>query len=84
MHVRERPGADLDPPRCLEEQLACARRLGVACGTYVRIDMFATDRGAVFGELTNRPAGGAGFTPHAERYFDDLWRQAFPDEPGPR
>ena len=54
-----------------------------ACGGtagYVRVDLYATDRGCVFSEFSSRPYGGMTFTPYAERYFGALWQQAFPRE----
>jgi hypothetical protein len=80
MNLHYPPADDVDPPRCLAELLGCARRLGAAYGTYVRVDQYATDRGCVFGEFSNRPYGGRGYTPYAERYFEELWRQAFPGQ----
>jgi hypothetical protein len=78
-NVRCTPGPDVDPPRCLDELLACARRLGVAYGTYVRVDLYATERGCVFGEFSTTPDAGKGFTPFIEQYFEELWRATFPD-----
>ena len=34
-----------------------------------RIDMYATERGPVFGEFTPTPEGGEGFTEWADRYL---------------
>lgn len=79
MNTQNPPGGNVDPPRCLAELLTCARTLGVAYGTYVRIDLYATDRGCVFGEFSTTPDGGSGFTPFAEQYFEEVWRKTFPD-----
>jgi hypothetical protein len=73
------PAEYCDPPRCLEEILACARRLGGAYGTFVRVDCYATDRGCVFGEFSSTPMNGRGFTAFADKYFGDLWNATFPD-----
>ena len=78
-NVKLVPGPDVDPPRCLGEMLACARRLAVAYGTYVRVDLYATDRGCVFGEFSTTPDNGIGFTPFVEGYFEELWAATFPD-----
>jgi hypothetical protein len=69
------------PPRCLGEIVAAARRLGVAYGTFVRVDLYATDRGCVFGEFTPTPTAGNGYTAFADEYLGALWRSAFPAEP---
>ena len=43
---------DLPPkPRCWEEMVATARRLGEAVGAFSRIDFYATPNGPVFGEF---------------------------------
>ncbi len=74
------PQAELtDPPRCLAEMLALARRLGTAVGTYVRVDFFATDRGCVFNEFASTPANGRGFTAFCDDLFSRLWEDKFPD-----
>jgi len=68
-----------DPPKCLDEILAYARRLGAAYGTYVRVDCYASDRGCVFGEFSSTPTAGRNFTPYADEYFEALWRETFPE-----
>ena len=79
MHVGM-PQADVkDPPRCLAEMLADATRLGVAFGTYVRVDFFAGDRGAVFNELSSTPFNGRDFTAYCDAFFGALWTEKFPD-----
>lgn len=74
------PQADyVDPPRCLDDILGCAKRLGTAYGTYVRVDCYATDKGCVFGEFASAPSGGQHFTAFADEYFGALWDAAFPN-----
>jgi hypothetical protein len=68
------------PPSCLDEMLRHARTLGVAYGTYVRVDFYATDRGCVFGEFSTTPNNGNGFTEEADRYLEALWQKHFPDK----
>jgi hypothetical protein len=79
MHVGMPQAEVEDPPRCLAEMLSCAATLGVAFGTYVRIDFFATDRGAVFNELSSTPFNGLEFTPYCDAFFGALWAEKFPD-----
>lgn len=67
MNVNDVPGDFVPPPKCLDEILTYARRLGVAYGTYVRIDFYATDKGCVFSEFSTIPAGGCGFTQFVEQ-----------------
>ena len=71
--------APRDPPLCLSEMVACVRRLGAAYETYVRVDMYASDRGCVFGEFSSTPAEGRNFTPFGNRYLGELWERTFPD-----
>jgi hypothetical protein len=68
-----------EPPRCLDEILSTVRTLGASYGTYVRIDVFATDRGCVFNEFTGTPARGTNFTPYADEYFGELWEHYLGD-----
>jgi hypothetical protein len=79
MSTHNPPADHTDPPRCLEEILACARTLGVAYGTFVRIDCYATNGGCVFGEFSSTPANGLDFTAFADAYFGELWDATFPD-----
>jgi hypothetical protein len=66
------------PPECLDDILGCARRLGRAFGAYVRVDFYASPRGAVFGEFAPTPYQGAHFTPYADAHFEELWRTHTP------
>jgi hypothetical protein len=43
------------PPKCLSEMIEYARRLSKAYEIFCRIDFYATDKGAVFGEFTPTP-----------------------------
>lgn len=79
MNTHNPPAPYRDPPHCLEEILVCAKRLGVAYGTFVRVDFYATDRGCVFGELSSTPLDGREFTAFAEEHFGRLWQATFPD-----
>ena len=69
----------LEPPTCLDELVDGARSLAIACDTFIRVDMYASDRGPVFGEFTATPHIGAQYTPFAERYMGRLWQQLIPD-----
>jgi hypothetical protein len=67
------------PPRCLAEILGCAAALGAACGTFVRVDCFATPSGCLFGEFSTTPNSCSGFTPYADAYLGDLWQRLVPE-----
>lgn len=66
------------PPRCLAEILGCAAALGAACGTFIRVDCFATPGGGLFGEFSTTPNSCSGFTPYADAYLGDLWQRLIP------
>ncbi len=40
----------------------------------MRIDMYATTYGPVFGEFTRQPHGGSGYTTWADGWLGGLWR----------
>jgi len=71
-------GPPSDPPSCLPEMREAARTLARAFDTYVRVDLYATRRGCVFGEFSSTPAGGEHFTPYADEYFESLWQRHVP------
>lgn len=66
-------GEAKQPPKCLPEMIEYARRLSKAYEIFVRIDFYATDKGAVFGEFTPTPALGKGFTPVGDKLLADYW-----------
>lgn len=61
------------PPDCLPEMIEQAKLLSKAYGIFARIDFYATDKGAVFGEFTPTPALGKGFTPAANKMLATYW-----------
>ncbi|MBA3910355.1 MAG: hypothetical protein C0524_10850 [Rhodobacter sp.] len=61
-------------PDCLDEMLALVRDVGARLNCFVRIDLYATSRGPVFGEFTAFPHMGYGYTPQAEAYFGAMWQ----------
>jgi hypothetical protein len=78
---RTRPAGDYtDPPQCLDEMLVLAKKLGKAFGSYVRVDLYASEHGCVFGEFSSTPAQGRGFSKYADEYFGALWQDAFGDK----
>lgn len=61
------------PPKCLKEMVEKAKELSKSYEIFVRIDFYATDKGAVFGEFTPTPFLGTNFTPFANTLFIDYW-----------
>ena len=45
---------------------------------FIRIDFYATDKGAVFGEVTPTPSLGIGFTPFANKLLTKYWDKFCP------
>lgn len=78
MHVGYPQAPVAPPPACLTEILQAASVLGSAWGTFVRVDCFATNAGAVFAEFSATPGGGTEFTPYADDWFGALWDAACP------
>ncbi|PXY78563.1 MAG: hypothetical protein CXX81_07140 [Methanobacteriota archaeon] len=69
-------------PDCWSEMLADVRTLGRSLGCFMRIDMFATDKGPVFGEFTPTPEGGKGYTEWADKYLATFWKGLEGDDEG--
>ena len=72
---------DVVPPRpaCFDEMRAMATTLGTAFGSYVRVDLYAGPRGALFGEFAATPNKGRGFTAFGDRRLGDFWARTYPD-----
>ena len=64
------------PPRpaCFDDMVRIVRDVGGELGMFMRIDMYATPKGPVFGEFTAWPRGGSFFTPEANEYLGRMWR----------
>ena len=74
MKYRDQNQTPLERPDCWEEMIAAVQTIGKAVGIYMRIDMFATNRGAVFGEFTPTPHGGKGYTKLVDEYLAGFWQ----------
>jgi len=62
-----------DPPACFNEMLAQAKKLSKAYEIYVRIDFYASESGAVFGEFTPTPGMGGGVTRFGRKLLLSHW-----------
>ena len=67
------PDEPLFFPECWDEMVNQVKMLGKKLGCFMRIDMYATDKGPVFGEFTPTPEGGEGYTEWADRYLATFW-----------
>ncbi|WP_460748567.1 ATP-grasp fold amidoligase family protein [Myceligenerans cantabricum] len=64
-------------PGSLPEMVEIARRLSRAAGVpFVRVDLYETDRGVVFGEFTPRPGGQQDYVPDHDRKLGEMWERA--------
>lgn len=71
----QEPQGDLPSiPDCYDELIHTVRTVGRRLNMFMRIDMYATTRGAVFGEFTPTPHGGKGYTKEADRWLGQLWK----------
>ncbi|MFM8893528.1 MAG: ATP-grasp fold amidoligase family protein, partial [Planctomycetia bacterium] len=72
----ERQSLDVRPrPARLDEMLDIAGRLGAACGTFMRVDLYETAEGCFFGEFSSTPNWARHFTPWADDYLGRLWQE---------
>ncbi|MDT0677464.1 ATP-grasp fold amidoligase family protein [Autumnicola musiva] len=65
-------------PACLQEMIQEAKRLSKAYEIFARIDFYATQKGAVFGEFTPTPFRGNGFTPFGRKLLINYWDKYCP------
>jgi hypothetical protein len=68
-------GSYTPPPKCLNEMLAQAKHLSKSYEIFVRIDFYATNKGAVFGEFTPTPSMGNGFTSFGKKLMINYWNK---------
>jgi hypothetical protein len=73
MRVAEQQNAPIRRPDCYDEMLRIADRIAKDLGDYIRVDLYATDRGAVLGELTSYSNSGTGFTEFASVIMSQAW-----------
>jgi hypothetical protein len=69
-----------DKPASFNEMLECARVLSRSYEGYVRIDLYDTDRGCVFGELASFPSSGKHFSSYADSLLGEYWSRYCNDQ----
>lgn len=74
MEKRQQGHIPIEKPDCWEEMIESVGKIGKSLGMYMRIDMFATNRGAVFGEFTPTPHGGNGYSKYADQFLGSFWK----------
>ncbi|RYY34221.1 MAG: hypothetical protein EOP46_14145 [Sphingobacteriaceae bacterium] len=63
------------PPACLAEMVNDVKKLSRAYEIFVRVDYYATSKGAVFGEFSPTPSFGNCSTPYATKLFKAYWNE---------
>lgn len=73
------PEGEPEPaPKCLDEMIAKAKALSKSYEIFVRVDYFATQKGAVFCEFAATPGGGKDYTPEGEALMIEYWDKYCP------
>ncbi|QNL52034.1 hypothetical protein H8S90_10920 [Olivibacter sp. SDN3] len=62
-----------EKPKCYEDMVSKVKQLSRAYEIFVRIDFYATAKGAVFGEFTPTPSLGNHFTSYGKRLLLQHW-----------
>ncbi|RVU02451.1 hypothetical protein EOD41_00490 [Mucilaginibacter limnophilus] len=68
-------GIHQQPPACLDEMIADVKKLSKAYEIFVRVDYYATSKGAVFGEFSPTPSRGNSSTSYASKLFTSYWKK---------
>lgn len=71
--VVEHPNVPIVAPRCLPEILRLADQIATDLKDYVRVDFYASDTGAVLGEVTSFTHAGLGFTEYGDLILGQAW-----------
>lgn len=67
--------ANQERPACFDEMLSQAKKLSIAYDIFVRVDFYATPKGAVFGEFTATPSMGKNYTRYGKKLLAKYWNQ---------
>lgn len=68
-------GRPQNPPACFEEMIEAVKKLSKAYEIFVRVDYYATNKGAVFGEFSPTPSLGNNSTPFARKLLKSFWAE---------
>ncbi|MGK7943570.1 MAG: ATP-grasp fold amidoligase family protein [Microcystaceae cyanobacterium] len=73
--------SNFEQPQCYQEMVSCVKRLGVAFGTFIRVDYYATDKGAIFSEFSSIPHSLLqSITPFGDQYLGKMWHDIYPNK----
>ena len=62
-----------EKPACFDEMVEQVKRLSKAYSIFVRLDFYATSKGAVFGEFTPTPNLGVGYNRYGQKLLISYW-----------
>jgi hypothetical protein len=60
-------------PACFHDMVTTAKKLSISYDVFVRIDLYATAKGCVFGEFTPTPSMGNNFTEYGKKLMLTYW-----------
>lgn len=63
------------PPACLPEMTGFAKTLSQSLGIFIRVDLYATREGAVFGEFAPTPSHGSGYSRAGSKFLIEHWEE---------
>jgi teichuronopeptide biosynthesis TupA-like protein len=69
----EHPNGSISRPKDLEEMYSLADKISADLGDYVRVDMYATTKGPVLGEISSFTHAGLGFTDYGDTILGQCW-----------
>lgn len=67
------PISNQKAPNCFKEMVETAKALSKSYDMFVRIDLYATPKGCVFGEFTPTPSMGMNFTSFGKKLMLSYW-----------
>ncbi|MDV7143432.1 ATP-grasp fold amidoligase family protein [Tropicimonas sp. TH_r6] len=65
---------EIELPSYFDEMLRMAKKISAHMNSFVRVDLYASTDGPVFGELTAFPHGGNGYMEDADVFLGQQWR----------
>lgn len=72
MRIREKEYYGFQKPQCYDSMLEIVETIARECCEYIRVDMYATDKGPVVGEISSYTHAGLGFTDFGCTIFEGL------------
>ena len=68
-------GPEIPRPNLLADLLQAASKIGQFFKTFLRVDMYCSPHGILFGELCCNPCSGRYFSDWADKHFGQVWKQ---------